>query len=410
LNDAYDLGEFAADGKQNAFLTEVLAAEGEKARVDNKFVAISTAAGGSVNVPDLSGTFKLFAIENNAAGVGYHYNIVVGRTITYTKKFNLWYGQPVELVYTVNFTDPVAGYDFAHNDLWVFESAVFGYASQVQGRYTKSNGTIDKMARNIAKFGVDNIDMDKAFNVVDAEGKLYTDEELAELGIVTAFDFVNKPEKDADGITFDGNVITYNDKAPSVQVKGQLYLQHSNGAKIEIATPSFAEDGAYANYNVLKFDPLTEITANDSVVEITDVTTYSVKALSLFDIYESRNGDNKPSVLNEGTIVNLITDAGTWLKGDGYNGWTTGAKYSDIYPSLEPEFADVNIVIPDAYRNEKAITWDAENGVLTFDNTPNMKLVKEVEIPITLTITYTWGVKTETANVVFTTPEIKANK
>jgi hypothetical protein len=322
-------------------------------------------------------------------------------SVTYTKDITLWYGQPVQLVYTVNFIEPKAAYNFVANDLWVFEKDG-AYASQVQGRYTDSNGSVDnKFTTDLAAFGVDNIDMDQAFYVAEAKDltKPFDAAKLAELGLVTKF-FIEKAP--VEGVTMSGNIITYNGKVDQVDVEGQLYLRHDNGAEVKLTT-SFDNDDKFINYVVLKFDPFTDLTAtNDTVtVNVTEIRKYDIAGLSLFDIYESRLGDGEASE----PIVDLFDENGDSFVGDGTNGWTAGATYDVIYneAQITTNLSDVTAQIPDAYRN--AIKW--ENNVLTFDNTYNMQLRKDVYITIDMTVNYKWASKSAKTVVRFTNPELK---
>lgn len=398
LNEAYDLGTFA--GKQTEFLNEVL--------VDNAYAAVANVEGKDdtqaikKNITVKSGSYIDVNREEAKASIGFAYTTwnFVPTTVVYTKEMTLWYGQPVVLEYTVDFTMPEAGYNFMHNDLWVFVQGE-RYVSQVQGKYTASKTAID-----LESFEVDNIDMDMAFNVVDKDGNVLLDnEELVAAGLTTEFSFVTEP-KDA-GIAMTDNVITYNGKDAEVYVNGKLFMNHDNGARIAIPT-RFDNGEAYADYAVIKFDPLTDVTAHNGNIAITEVEKYEVKVLKYFDIFESRKGNNVATELN-GMKIDLITEAGEWLIGDGANGWAADKTIQDMYGFLDKfvaSYSDVDVKIPQQYKN--AIKWNAEEGILTFDNTPNMLLKVPVEIEVTLNVDYTWapvGGKKATAKITFYNPD-----
>ncbi|MBQ5664001.1 MAG: hypothetical protein IIV19_06190, partial [Bacteroidaceae bacterium] len=116
---------------------------------------------------------------------------------------------------------------------------------------------------------------------------------------------------------------------------------------------------------------------------------------------ESRLGDGKASE----PIVDLFDENGDSFVGDGTNGWTAGATYDVIYneAQITTNLSDVTAQIPDAYRN--VIKW--ENNVLTFDNTYNMQLRKDVYITIDMTVNYKWDSKSAKTVVRFTNPELK---
>ena len=394
LNSAYDLGTFA--GAQDNFLAEVL--------VDNAYAAEASVKADDVvkKITVKNGSYFDVNREKAQASVAFAYTTFnfIPTQVVYTKNITLWYGQPVVLEYTVDFTMPEAGYNFMHNDLWVSYQGN-RYVSQVQGKYTASKTAID-----LESFEVDNIDMDMAFNVIDKDGNVLLDsEELIASGLTTEFSFVTEP-KDA-GIVMTDNVITYNGKDAEVYVNGKLFLNHDNGARIAIPT-RFDNNGEYASYAVLKFDPLTDVTAHNGNIAITEVEKYEVKVLEYFDIFESRKGNNVATELN-GMKIDLITDAGEWLIGDGTNGWAAGKTIQNMYGFLDQfvaSYSDVDVKIPQQYKN--AIKWNAEDGVLTFDNTPNMQLNVPVEIEVTLNVDYTWapvGGKKATAKITFYNPD-----
>ena len=397
---AYDLGIFAED--KAAFLAEVLV---DKAYAFNANIVATN--GVDTDSRDSNGTTTALIVdkENAKASVGFSYNTFktfIATTVTYTKNITLWYGQPVQLVYTLNFDMPEAGYNFAHNDLWVFEKDG-RWVSQVQGNYGA-----DKMTVALESFKVDNIDMDMAFQIVDKDQNVLMDDaEIKAAGLVTEFEFVTAPKH--PGITIANNVITYNGSDAEVFVKGKLYLKHGNGARIAIPT-RFDGDGEYSDYSVLKFDPLTDIYAANANIAIKEIQKYSVNVLEYFDLFESRKGDNKATVLGEGEgafKVDLITEDATWLIGDGTNGWAAGQDKASMYNGFTFSYSDVDVQIPQQYKN--AIKWDSTNGVLSFDNTYNMKLSVPVSIKVKLNVNYTWapeGGKSATSVITFYNPDV----
>lgn len=398
LNNAYDLGSFA--GNKDGFLAEVL--------VNNAYVAEASVKADDVvkKITVKNGSYFDVNREDAQASVAFAYTTFdfIPTQVVYTKEITLWYGQPVVLEYTVDFTMPEAGYNFQHNELWVFTQGE-RYVSQVQGRYTDAAGNVDKTTIALDVFQVDNIDMDMAFNVVDKDGNVLMDaEELVAAGLTTEFAFVTEP-KDA-GIVMADNIITYNGKDVEVYVNGKLYLNHDNGARIAIPT-RFDNNEAYADYAVLKFDPLTDVTAKNENVAITEVKKYEVNVLERFDIFESRKGDNNATVLAGGLKVDLI-DGADWLVGNDENGWAADRTVKQMFGNnFEYNYSDVDVKIPQQYKN--AIKWDSTTGKLTFDNTPNMKLSVPVEIEVSLTVDYTWAPvngKKATAVITFYNPDV----
>lgn len=418
------LNSYTDADQYDRFLEEVLGATETSKGYESTVTVVATDGVNEVTkVAAPSWATNMVISENGAfASVGFSYKSFdfVPTKVTYTMDVTLWYGQKAQFIYTVNFVRPTI-YNFQHNDLWVFTDN--GYYSKAMGRYTtNAAGTdVDKNSVEVRAFAIDNINMDKVFNIIETidglPSVILSDEndfaEYVERGLVTEFDFVVEP-KDAN-ITIVDNILNYNGRDAFVEVYGKLFLQHDNGARIQLAT-SFDEGKAYCDYIVKKFDPLTDLKADKEYVYIpvTEVKEIYVDVLKNFSIYESRNGDNKPYELynadGEAFVVDLITAAGKWFVGSGTNGWYYGKTVNslDMYGvEFESAYSDVDPAIPAQYKNY--IKWDAVNGKLTFDNTYNLTLAVPVEIPVSLTVDYKWapeGGKKATTKYVFFNPQV----
>lgn len=418
------LNSYTDANQYDRFLEEVLGATETSKGYESTVTVVATDGVNEVTkVAAPSWATNMVISENGAfASVGFSYKSFdfVPTKVTYTMDVTLWYGQKAQFIYTVNFVRPTI-YNFQHNDLWVFTDN--GYYSKAMGRYTtNAAGTdVDKNSVEVRAFAIDNINMDKVFNIIETidglPSVILSDEndfaEYVERGLVTEFDFVVEP-KDAN-ITIVDNILNYNGRDAFVEVYGKLFLQHDNGARIQLAT-SFDEGKAYCDYIVKKFDPLTDLKADKEYVYIpvTEVKEIYVDVLKNFSIYESRNGDNKPYELynadGEAFVVDLITAAGKWFVGSGTNGWYYGKTVNslDMYGvEFESAYSDVDPAIPAQYKNY--IKWDAVNGKLTFDNTYNLTLAVPVEIPVSLTVDYKWapeGGKKATTKYVFFNPQV----
>lgn len=418
------LNSYTDADQYDRFLEEVLGATETSKGYESTVTVVATDGVNEVTkVAAPSWATNMVISENGAfASVGFSYKSFdfVPTKVTYTMDVTLWYGQKAQFIYTVNFVRPTI-YNFQHNDLWVFTDN--GYYSKAMGRYTTdaAGKVVDKNSTAVRAFAIDNINMDKVFNIIETidglPSVILSDEndfaEYVERGLVTEFDFVVEP-KDAN-ITIVNNILNYNGRDAFVEVYGKLFLQHDNGARIQLAT-SFDEGKAYCDYIVKKFDPLTDLKADKEYVYIpvTEVKEIYVDVLKNFSIYESRNGDNEPYKLyntdGEAFVVDLITDAAKWFVGNGYNGWYYGKTVNslDMYGvDFESAYSDVDPAIPAQYKNY--IKWDAVNGKLTFDNTYNLTLAVPVEIPVSLTVDYKWapeGGKKATTKYVFFNPQV----
>ena len=418
------LNSYTDADQYDRFLEEVLGATETSKGYESTVTVVATDGVNEVTkVAAPSWATNMVISENGAfASVGFSYKSFdfVPTKVTYTMDVTLWFGQKAQFIYTVNFVRPTI-YNFQHNDLWVFTDN--GYYSKAMGRYTTDAAAtvVDKNSTAVRAFAIDNINMDKVFNIIETidglPSVILSDEndfaEYVERGLVTEFDFVVEPKD--DNITIVNNILDYNGRDAFVEVYGKLFLQHDNGARIQLAT-SFDEGKAYCDYIVKKFDPLTDLKADEAYVYIpvTEVKEIYVEVLKNFSIYESRNGDNKPYKLYDADgkafVVDLITEAGKWFVGTGYNGWYYGKTVNslDMYGvEFESAYSDVDPAIPAQYKNY--IKWDAVNGKLTFDNTYNLTLAVPVEIPVSLTVDYKWapeGGKKATTKYVFFNPQV----
>ena len=388
LKDVYNIGDSKDD-----FLNDVL---GKEFASDDK--ALMASDGNSYPVVDHTTTITVDGAAKTA-NVSFDYNdfSFIPTQVVYTDEITLWYGQEVKLIYTVDFAMPSAAYNFSAVDLWVMTSEkTKDLYSQVQGNYSPNKESVA-----LTSFSVSNIDMDKAFvvtEVVGEETKVVADP--AALGLVTEFE-IEDDNVDA-GIEFTGNVLAYNGKTDAVNVKGNLYLEHTNGARIALETV-FETEAAYANYVVNKFDPFTALEAEDITIDIKEVQEYKLDVRSRFSIYESRDGSGDATKLgaNEFT-VDLLSASGAYIVGNGSNGWAKDKTINAIYGGLEKPkmtFKVVESTIDDKYAH--VIKYDEVKRILSFDNTPNLVLDKKVTIKVVATIDYTWGSKDATLNVTF---------
>ena len=294
------------------------------------------------------------------------------QTIIYTSTFTTWYGQEVTVEHTLELELPT--YDFAHRSYYVKKDTSDVWYSQVTGKYTPELPTTA-----LTDFEVNNIELDKAFYVVNPNGEEVAD--YAKFGLVTDFELEGTY---GEGISMsDDNVITYNDKDDMVDVLGKLYIKNSNGLMVELPT-RFATE--YANYYVNKYDPIGELHATDLTVEINNAKVYNIPVLSCFSLKDRRNFVEAYELIDSKT--------GTWVLGDDENGFAKTYTPDKVY-GLNTNFSQV--VLPKGY--EQIISF--KNGVLSFDNTNHMGIVEDINIDIVFVIEYTWGYRQAKVTVTF---------
>ena len=366
IDKLVELGNLDGDYAEDIFVNHIVEANGySKYDAANPETALTATATPTSN--DI-----IFDFQNQQFSFRYNYSKLdaVYPELIFTATFTTWYGQEVTIKHNLALVLPV--YDFAHTTYYV-KVEDGNYFSQVMGVY---NPEVASSA--IESFTVNNIDMNRAFNVVDANGVVV--DELAEIGLAT--EFVLEGTYDA-GITVTDNVITYNGKDDYVDVLGKLYIVNDNGTKIELPT-SFAT--TYAGYIVKKYDPIGELKATDFEQKIEDRVKYNIPVLKYFSLKDSRNFVEQYELIDQ---VN-----GTWVVGDAKNGFAPGVTPTDVY-GLVADYAAVTI--PAGY--EDIISF--KDGVLTFDNTNNLAIVEDIVIDITFTINYLWGDRQATVKCTF---------
>ncbi|MGM9790223.1 MAG: hypothetical protein ACI3Y9_07935 [Candidatus Cryptobacteroides sp.] len=327
-----------------------------------------------------------FMIDEDSYEISPEYNYAwfdtpeVDPVVPLTKTFTTWYGQVITIEHTLNFTLP--GYDFEHVPAWVKKNeGSSDYYSRVMGKYAPG---VESPA--VSAFSVTDIDLDAAFDVIDAEGARLDTDALAELGLVTEFEI--ETENHGTGIVMTDNVLSYNDKDPFVDVKGNLYLVNDNDTRVQLPT-NFDAGNKYSTYVVKKYDPIGKPVLNGEApkIDVVDSKVYTVNMLDYITLKDNRDGRE---------AYDLIVD-GKWLTGNGENGYAA-VSVTRLY-GLEINYSAVQDDIPVEVR--KFFNFNEETGVLTFDASDNLTLVNEIVVPVTMIVDYTWGTKEIVFNVTF---------
>ena len=295
--------------------------------------------------------------------------------LPYVKTFTTYYGQEVTIKQTIWIGLPK--YDYVHSQFRVENDGVY-FSNVTPAAEFDAFG-------NMISFSVANVDMDEAFAVVKG-GNILDSTAMTEAGIVTEFYL----EGEYDGITITNNEIAYNGSSDYVDVAGRLYIVNSNGTKVELPT-SFAN--TYKDYQVRKFDPIRVGATNlATTVEVEYAEEYSVAIAELINtdatalnLYDYRDG-----------MFALMT-GGNWVSGG--NGFDSAA---DVIYGLKTNWTWAVEQLPaEMAAIKECFSFDNTTGVLTFDNSAQLELVKPVEVTVTFTIDYTWGSKEFTAVVTF---------
>lgn len=307
--------------------------------------------------------------------------------LPYVKTFTTYYGQEVTIKQTIWIGLPK--YDFIHSEYRVSvkntaDGDVDYYYSDVQPA-----AEFDDFG-NMKSFSVANVNMNEAFKIEytdrDNNSTILDTAALNAAGLVAEFYL----EGEYPGITITNNEIAYNGAAEYVDVAGRLYIVNSNGTKVELPT-SFADH--YKDYRVNKFDP---IRVGDTTLEKIQPVEYAQK----YDVPVAELINTDATALNlydyrDGMFA-LMT-GGNWVSGG--NGFDSPA---DVIYGLKTNWSwKVEQLPAEMAAIKNCISFDNTTGVLTFDNSAQLELVKPVKVTVTFTIDYTWGSKEFTAVVTF---------
>lgn len=295
----------------------------------------------------------------------------------YACKFTTWYGQVVNVTKLVKFNMPK--FDFAHNEYYVFEDDTRFY-SQVAPEYTFNPEGSDA----IDTYTVANVELESVFFVIDENNQILDKALMEKYGLVVDYIIEEKAE-DRPGIEMiNGNEIVYLGSNDEVNVYGNLYIQNSDTAKTRIKfVTSFDDDAVYGDYVVKKFNPILKAEVDPCVVYVNNDKPFTVNPLNYITLGDDRRGAaaaKKPS-------YDLIDfDLGAWVMGNGENGFAAGKTSADVY-GLTIDWTWSEASVPAQLKGQ--FVWNEDN-TLTFLNTHNVALTKDVNLNITLTIENVW--------------------
>lgn len=369
INGPREGQEFAAlDGiEADAFLTDIFA-NAEHALTDVKNIV------GDKEMKEEWISKLTIAEDGQTVSAVYTYKSSIAfdenGDLKYTKTFTTWYGQEVTLVKTIHFVLPK--YDYQDSEYFV-EMLDGLYFSSVNPKYadSESNALTDKMSSQVYFYDVWNVDMNQAFNVIDENGVILEADAETAAGLVRVFE-IETPETERPGITMTDNEIYYGGAANYVDVFGRLYIENSNGSRVELPT-SFAN--TYANYQVQKYVPLEPMGNEPLACTVDNANTYTINVLEGVVLKDKRGFD-------------LIKD-GAFVVGNGVdNGFAADRNVKDVY-GLEIVYTDDMATLTPNIK--PFISWDAENTSVVFNYNGQMDLKKPVEVTVRIAIKYTWG-------------------
>jgi FtsZ-binding cell division protein ZapB/ABC-type phosphate transport system auxiliary subunit len=378
--------------------------------------------------------------------------------------FWTYYGQEIEYVGNANIVAPK--FDFRHNTYRVFGkyekdgSVIASYApyelktidqdelggDKVVGTgetipfYTKVDPYYQAEKWNLTHFDVQLVNLPEAFIIVDENMETA---DTTGTGLVEYFRFADDPETDAEFVPEsnvddrDNTIIEIKDTTDEitgisceyalyyhgfdeqVPVYGGLYILNSDGSQFDFPT-SFDEGfkaiyaavlpeadpdtvGRYADYNVVKFNPLHDLKSPKTVeMPVYNAETYQTPVLQYLSLKDQRRYDPEDPKSVEFAEDNDITNGvelfgenGAWKVGDDANGFAATVKADsayDIVPSYTYKFDDESVDVD--IKNAVSFATDPDTDevlpYIVFDYTQQMTLTQPVYLTVKVELLHPW--------------------
>ena len=295
--------------------------------------------------------------------------------LNYECEFTTWYGQVIKVSKVLKFNLPK--FDFAHNEYYVFEDDTRFY-SQVAPEYTFNPEGSDA----IETYTVANVELKNAFLVIDENNQILDKALMDKYGLVV--EYIIEDEKHPGIEMVNGNEIVYLGSMDEVNVYGYLYIQNSDSAKTRIQLPtSFDNNDAYGDYVVKKFNPIMKPVITECHVNVNNDKPFTVNPLNYISLGDDRRG---AAAINKPSYDLIDTKLGAWVMGNGENGFAVDRSTNEVY-GLDIKWSWSEASVPAQLKDQ--FVWNEDN-TLTFKNTNNMALTKDVKLSITLTIENVW--------------------
>lgn len=355
-----------------------------------------------------------------------------------------YYGDKISFSWNINVVAPK--YDFRHNTYYVYgkyekdNSAIAKYtgAYTTQGLaenvaapfYTRVEPYYAAEKWNLEHFDVQYVVLPEAFKIVDENMDELTAETIESAGLVATFQIdsakmvggvvgANNDERSNDEtvpgftkISMDEDFnLYYHGWDEEVPVYGALAIANSDSTKFVFPT-SFDKDfeavyaskltneddvkvGRYADYVVVKFQPLHGFTAGAGRdLLVTNVGTYRMQIFTDIKLFDARIYDPEDaSTLDESICangINLFDANGEWKVGDDANGFASQVVSYAAY-DLQSDYSkkisgdvDEDIVAKIALEEEDNIPY------IVFDYTQQLHLAQPVTVKVTASYIWPW--------------------
>ena len=350
-------------------------------------------------------------------------------------------GQKVKVAFP--FTVKTPGYDFLHLRYYTFNTNHATEGLVQQRDFADNDGTVDwwtqvspsyfttvdpnaipgdvsnriSFRHALADYDVKYINLaELAFNVVDPNDDVMTDEQIAAAHLVATFDYTDKAQGIVDLPPVD-QILSFQ-KYADLWVNPTVFYYRTNEKKF---IPALGALGIQSGETVFPLN--TRFNKAKAAVkfpeEVLDYKTYAVVRWTPFQVPPQADGftivldenniyrvplfkgmylkDNRPNgvsyyVLNDGewvkgNVTNYDVEAGTYTAGG--NGYVEGVKANDAY-HIKTTFTYDDLQLPSEL--QKLLTVEEVDGVpyMVYDYRSEVEFHGVVEIPVTVLLTNPW--------------------
>jgi len=294
--------------------------------------------------------------------------VTIPTSLTYTKVIETYYGQKVTITKPLEFTLPE--YTLVHSE-YLVDNVDGAYQSYIQPSWTYNGNKVNG-------FTVQSINLNDAFLLKKGETVLSKeDQKTASLDLVFS-------TPTGEGLpTISANVMTYNSPADTAPVSAGLFLVNTkDGAEYNRVALPIANAEEYAGYFVNKYDPLGDLAAKATLTEqVVGKATYSVNVAKALNLKDKLGND----FVKDGAITSAYDYSSNFF------GIVMSADIDAAKASVPVEWK-ANVTFTRVPADE---TLPLEDYEVTFDNTTELQMLKDLEVKVPVKLTYTWG-ETET--------------
>ena len=400
------------------------AADADGAVFGGRLVKAGTAEDYAFQLTGLEGIYDL-EISDRVLAAGARYNCPAPTDDKWTSSDPVYDFLHLRF-YTFNAEQEIANFitkrDFEDND-----GSIEWWAQVYPSYFTDANPGADQSGRVSNRYACADYDAslinlaELAFNVVDGNDNILSDEDIEKLGLTVEFTYadpdLSSQELPAESrfssfssygdLWVDNTVLYYRtNEKKFIPVVGKIY-KTVDGKKVEVPTrftrprASQKVDGVdpldYSSFAVVRWTPFKEPSANGITIELDEHKTYFEPLLKGLNLKDNRvNGVSFDVIKDGGWIIGNAQASDTYSSAS--NGYIEGISSKDAYQLTLGYTVDYSAVSADL-KKLISVMWDGKIPYIEFDYNSEIEFHSQISIPVTVTLSSPWQ---ETMTVEYT--------